>query len=173
MGDDQHSFKMAAASMGAFGLYKLKYQQRMQEIEGQAQLPLGPETVWVTKRYNPQDLRVLAPVPRHKLVVDKLPTPTEKHWVPVTDPPLRSFERQNSGVFASYPSTRSEDWSTLRQMLPTSGCPHKVKPPNWGTGQGPPPFMLTRERTRLPKVNSPMTRYADDMHATNRLFRLH
>jgi len=166
--------KMAAASMGAFGLHKLKYQQQQKHLTPQAQPPLGPETVWVTKRYNPQDLRVLAPVPRHKFVVGSLPTPTEKHWVPVTDPPLRSFERQNSGViFASYQSSRSEDWSTLRQMLPTDGLAHKVRPPSWGTGQGPPPVMLTRERTRLPKVNSPMTRYADEMHATNRLFRLH
>ncbi|KAK7103650.1 uncharacterized protein [Littorina saxatilis] len=167
---------MAAASMGAFGTYKLQYNRYLQERGEQERQALGSggQTVWVTKRYNPQDLRVLAPVPRHKLVVSKMPTPAEQHWVPVTDPPLRSFEHGRSHlIFASYPSSRSEDWSTLRQMLPTSGCPFKVRPPSWGTGQGPPPMQFERAPTRLPKVNSPMTRYADDMHGTNRLFKLH
>ena len=68
---------MAAASMGAFGTYKLQYHRLMQDLEERdRQQDRGPynETVWVTKRYDPQDPRVLAPVPRHKLVVSKLPT---------------------------------------------------------------------------------------------------
>ena len=157
--DYHRDFKMAAASMGAFGTFKTQYSRYIREQEKLANLP-ATETVWVTKRYNPLDLRVLAPVPRHKLVVNKLPTPAEKHWVPVTDPPLRSFERGRNGVFASYPSTRDESWSTLRQMLPSTGSAYKVRPPNWGTGQGPPPFIFDRAPNRLPKVNSPMTRYA-------------
>lgn len=154
---------MAAASMGAFGTYKLQYHRLMQEREERdRQQAQGPnnETVWVTKRYDPQDLRVLAPVPRYKLVVSKLPTPAEQHWVPVTDPPLRSFERDRERImYASFPSTRSEDWSTLRQMLPSRGSAHKVKPPSWGTDPGFPPYLCDRAPTRLPKVNSPMTRY--------------
>lgn len=149
--------------MGAFGTYKLQYHRFMQEREERdRQQAQGPnnETVWVTKRYDPQDLRVLAPVPRYKLVVSKLPTPAEQHWVPVTDPPLRSFERDRERImYASFPSTRSEDWSTLRQMLPSRGSAHKVKPPSWGTAPGFPPYLCDRAPTRLPKVNSPMTRY--------------
>ncbi|XP_076464198.1 uncharacterized protein LOC143296247 [Babylonia areolata] len=164
---------MAAASMGAFGTYKTQYHRFLQEQQQQATLGPGGETVWVTKRYNPLDLRVLAPVPRHKLVADKLPTPAEKHWVPVTDPPLRSFEREKTGVFASYPSCRDESWSTLRQMLPSMGSAHKVRPPSWGTGLGSPPYFFEKAPRRLPKVNSPMTRYTDEMHSTNPLFKVH
>ncbi|KAL8611009.1 hypothetical protein ACOMHN_042625 [Nucella lapillus] len=165
---------MAASSMGAFGTYKTQYNRFLQDQQHQPLQESGCQTVWVTKRYNPLDLRVMAPVPRRKLVADKLPTPTERYWVPVTDPPLRSFEREQSGFkFENFPSSRDESWSTLRQMLPSLGCAHKVQPPSWGTGQGPPPFILQRAPRRLPLVNSPMTRYMDEMHSSNPLFRLH
>ncbi|KAK7504308.1 hypothetical protein BaRGS_00004612 [Batillaria attramentaria] len=168
---------MAAASMGAFGAYKLQYHRYLQKLAEREQEEEDPEneTVWVTKRYDPLDLRVVAPVPRHKLLAPKANAgAAEEHWVPVGDPPLRSFERGRARVvFASYPSTRSEDWSTLRQMLPSRGAPHRVRPPNWGTGLAPPPFIKERAPPRLPHVNSPMTRYVDDMHTTNKLFRIY
>lgn len=164
--------------MGAFGAYKLQYHRYQKLLEERTKEKEDPQNqlVWVTRQYNPLDLRDVQPVPRHKIVVPKtLPlTPTEEHWVPVGDPPLRSFERGRSDlIFASYPSTRTEEWSTLRQMLPSRGAAHKVRPLSWGTGLGTPPFILDRAPTRLPKVNSPMTRYTDEMHVTNRLFKLH
>ena len=157
---------MAAASMGAFGTYKLQYHRHLLDLQAEEKRRAqggGPddETVWVTRRYNPQDLRVLAPVPRHKLIVPKVrPLPlAEQHWIPVTDPPLRSFQRDREPVmFASYASTRCEDWSTLRQMLPSRGSAHKVRPPSWGMGQGLPPNIFPLSAGRLPHFNSPMTR---------------
>ncbi|XP_076442995.1 uncharacterized protein LOC143281633 [Babylonia areolata] len=167
---------MAAASMGAFGTYKTQYHSYLQELEAREKAARAPatETVWVVKRYNPLDPRDTAPVPRHKLLANKLPTSgVENHWVPVTEPPLRTFEREQPGIMLpSFCSTRDEHWSTLRQMLPSRGSAHKVRPPCWGTGQAPPPFMAVRSPQRLPKLNSSMTRYVDEMYATNRLTKL-
>lgn len=132
------------------------------------------ETVWVTKRYVPTDLRSTAPVPRHKLVAPRTLPAVERHWLPTMDPPLRSFERSTSAViFPSHPSTRCEDYSTLRQMLPSRGSSFCLNPPNWGTSYSLPPLIAERPTKRFPMVNSPMTRYVDDMHLTNRLFKLH
>lgn len=167
--------------MGAFGAYKQAYSRYLQELEQrEKELEEGDEdspeveTVWVTKRYVPTDLRLTAPVPRHKLFAPKdLPYP-ERHWIPVRDPPLRSFERSASAIiYRSHPSTRCEEFSTLRQMLPSYGSVRKLNPPSWGTSYSLPPIVIDRPTKRFPLVNSPMTRYVDDMHLTNRLFKLH
>merc|ERR1712130_52370 len=147
---------------GAFGSYKLQYPRNLRDATPQpTHLAPRTETVWVTKRYGPLDERVTAPVPRHKHVV---PSRTgnlnagEKYWVPVSDPPLASFNRSSgptvSELYVSHPATRSEEWSTLRQMLPSYGNVWRVDQPNWGTSQGPPPFSLSRVPTRLPHINS-------------------
>ena len=68
-------------------------------------------------------------------------------------------------------STRCEDWSTLHRTLPSVGYPLKESPPNWGTGASPAPKMTNKKIERFPAINSPMTRYVDDMAKTNRLFR--
>ncbi|KAL8604818.1 hypothetical protein ACOMHN_028446 [Nucella lapillus] len=153
---------MVAASMGAFGTYKtqyLRYLQEREELEKAAQRP-STEVVWVTRRYDPLDLRNTAPVPRHKL-----PPPADEYSLPQTEPTLRSFERQEPDcVFASFPSTRDEHWSTLREMLPSRGSAYKRRPPSWGIGQAPPPIMIDRQYRRMPKVNSPMSRYTDEVH---------
>lgn len=182
---------MAASCLGNFGTYKYTYNaQRQQEARGYLrqydqyqQLPLSqPETVWVTKRYTPTDLRVSAPVPRHKPIaadVKTLPVP-ESHWLTPREPSPWAYTREidslkgaSSFRYSSHPSTRSEEWSTLRQMLPSSGSPSRHRPPNWGTGYAPPPSMESRCQNKFPHVNSPMTRYVDDMHLTNRLYKLH
>lgn len=166
--------------MGAFGAYKQAYSRYKQELEQrEKELEEGEEnpeveTVWITKRYVPTDLRSTAPVPRHKLLAPKqLPFP-DRHWIPSLDPPLRSFERAHSEfIYTSHPSTRCEDYSTLRQMLPSRGSVYKLNPPNWGTYYSLPPLIAENSPKRFPLVNSPMTRYVDDMHLTNRLFKLH
>ncbi|XP_060568421.1 uncharacterized protein LOC132727024 [Ruditapes philippinarum] len=172
---------MAALSMGAFGAYKHAYSKYVQDLEqrekeildGEQEAP-EVETVWITKRYAPTDLRLSAPVPRHKLLAPRqLPVP-ERHWMPAGDPPLRSFERSTSAlIYRSHQSTRCEDYSTLRQMLPSEGSVRKINPPSWGTSYSLPPLCIDRPAKRFPLVNSPMTRYVDDMHLTNRLFKLH
>lgn len=167
--------------MGAFGAYKHAYSRYLQELEqrekelqeGEEDMP-QIETVWINKRYAPTDLRMNAPVPRHKLLAPKqLPQP-ERHWIPIGDPPLRSFERSSSAIiYRSHPSTRCEEYSTLRQMFPSFGSIQKLNPPNWGTSYSLPPIIADTPAKRFPLVNSPMTRYVDDMHLTNRLFKLH
>lgn len=157
---------MAALSMGAFGAYKQAYWKYVEDLERQerelqensTEKP-GPETVWVTKRYIPTDLRSTAPVPRHKLLAPRNLPPAERHWVPSGDPPLRSFERATSAqIYRSHPATRCEDYSTLRQMLPSYGSISKINPPNWGTSYSLPPLIADKSPKRFPLVNSPMTR---------------
>ncbi|KAK3599191.1 hypothetical protein CHS0354_041031 [Potamilus streckersoni] len=164
---------MAALSMGNFGAYKLAYSRYLEEQERQHEENIKSQTVWVTKRYIPTDLRLTAPVPRHKLVARGLPPP-DPNWIPVGEPPLRSFVREpERRIFSSHPSTRCEHYSTLRQMLPSKGSIWKPHPSNWGTADTFPSLYRDQPPKRFPLVNSPMTRYVDDMHLTNRLFRLH
>ena len=152
--------------MGSFGAYKHAYSKYKQELEAREQefmknephIP-EPQTVWVTKRYIPTDLRVTAPVPRHKLFAPKSLPQADYHWIPRMDPPLRSFERSpERAIFASHPSSRCEEYSTLRQMLPSSGSSWKRSPPNWGTSYGDPPSLIDKPPKRFPIINSPMTR---------------
>lgn len=155
---------MTANCMGNFGTHKYMWSRNMQELSRVKQNgSLDQNIVWVTKRYNPIDLRVAAPVPRHKplsLDVKDLQKP-DKHWIPQsTVIPTSGHYRDRAEQFVcrSTPSTRCEEWSTLRQMLPSRGRPEKVYPDNWGTGLAPPPCMSSRYQTHFPHVNSPMTR---------------
>ena len=59
---------MAAPCLGSFGAYKYAWSRHVNE---QRRQPYD-ETVWVTKRYIPTDLRVTAPVPRHKVIILKV-----------------------------------------------------------------------------------------------------
>lgn len=165
---------MTALSMGAFGAYKHAYSKYLQEREAANARNQPTETVWVTKRYVPTDLRSTAPVPRHKLLAPKELPYAEQHWMPVTEPPLRTFDRgPGHNVFKSHPSTRCEEYSTLRQMLPSRGYLVRFQPQNWGTGSELPVAYADTTPKRFPIINSPMGRYADDMHTTNKLFKLH
>ncbi|KAK6181231.1 hypothetical protein SNE40_009131 [Patella caerulea] len=168
---------MTANSMGAFGAYKHAYSRYVEEQARQGNPNCGTPNqedvvTWVTKRYIPTDLRLSAPVPRHKIITTHLPQ-IEDHWIIVNDPPLRCFERRDDRIYSSHPSSRSQEWSTLRQTLPSRGTMNKPNPPCWGTGHGTPSTTADKHPKRFPIVNSPMTRYVDAMHLTNRLFKLH
>merc|ERR1712071_394032 len=103
------------------------------------------QIVWVDKAYNPTDLRASFPVPRHNPLVSS-----------------QTYKPDH------------EDSHTLTAMLPTTGIPIKQRPPNWGTASGGPPILYnTRKHNRYHKFSSPMTRYVDQMHHTNKLFKLH
>ena len=79
-----------------------------------------------------------------------------------------------SSPYLSTVATRSEDSNTLTHMLPTTGIPYKCRPPNWGTAQGGPPKLHNTIKPKgYHKFSSPMTRYVDQMHHTNKLFKLH
>lgn len=85
---------------------------------------------------------------------------TDRHWVPLGEASLRSISRsgEENQIFVSATSTRSEEWSTLRQILPSIGRPQRQRPPNWGTGLARPPHMTEIKQSRFHHVNSPMTR---------------
>ncbi|XP_059178170.1 uncharacterized protein LOC131957392 [Physella acuta] len=137
------------------------------------------ETTWITKRYDPLDERFTVPVPRHKLMYPNKVQLSEadKHWIPVSDPPLAAFERHvnrsHCQVYISHPATRSEDWSTLRQMLPTYGNILVPEQPHWGIAMSRPGVATSRMSARHPHVNSCITKYLDEIHRTNRGFKLH
>ena len=119
------------------------------------------ELAWVKRWYSPDDLRTLTPVQRHKFVYQhpcslaSLPA----HWVPLPEVPLKSFSRagEEKEVHASTSSSRCEQWSTLRQMLPSKGHCTKPSPPKWGTGTSQPPGRVSKKPRRFPHLNSPMT----------------
>merc|ERR1711974_7177 len=130
------------------------------------------QIVWVDRAYNPTDLRANIPVPRHKpLVSSKIYKPDKQELLP--------YIQKIDGCIVSspYPSTvatRCEDSNTLTAMLPTTGIPVKRRPPNWSTASGGPPSLFnTVKHNRYHKFSSPMTRYVDQMHHTNKLFKLH
>ncbi|XP_074662326.1 uncharacterized protein LOC141914862 [Tubulanus polymorphus] len=169
---------MAASCLGAFGAYKYaysSYKNGLNNYESNNAAPKHSDTVWVNKRYIPTDLRSTAPVARHKPLappLEALPRPAG-YWIPPSDASLRAYDRGVT-LHISSPATRCEEWSTLRQIYPSRGHAQKSAPPSWGTGQGLPPSMSAfPPTTRFPHINSPMTRYVDDMHSSNRLFKLH
>ncbi|XP_072164288.1 uncharacterized protein [Diadema setosum] len=177
--------------MGNFGAHKWRYHETLADYFNRSNGTFVPtsdtkqdevniqgdsrETVWVNKRYIPTDLRSTAPVPRHKLLAPRQLPQAERGWVPMGEASLRQISRANEEkeLYVSQPSTRSEDWSTLRQMLPSTGRPLRFSPPNWGTGHAYAPPMIGHRQTRFPHINSPMTRYVDNMHTTHKLFKLH
>ncbi|CAH1242922.1 uncharacterized protein LOC118432492 [Branchiostoma floridae] len=165
---------MAAPSIynGAFGAFKYNYSRH-----GASGAP--DKTVWVTRAYDPNDLRSKSvpsmPVPRHKpLQLDRLPG-APPYWVQPSEVSLRKVTRatEETAPYVSTTSTRCEEWSTLRQMLPSRGRPLRNGPPDWGTAMADPPNMTSSQQRRFPIINSSMTRFADDMFLTNRLFKLH
>lgn len=122
------------------------------------------QLVWVNRWYTPEDLRSSAPVQRHKFLAQQrsASAPLPRHWVPSPEAPLKSFSRasEEKEIQTSDPASRCEQWSTLRQMLPSRGhCEywHK-KNPKWGTGSSLPPVWSSGKPKRYPHINSPMTK---------------
>ena len=133
------------------------------------------DVVWVNKRYIPIDLRSTAPVARLKFINPSTFPPVPTAWKQPVQPAIQYFSRQKeeSQFYPFSPSTRCEEWSTLRQMLPSRGRPLKQLPPRWGCNQTTPIDFVANKEKRYPKINSPMTKYVDELHVTNRLFKLH
>jgi len=136
----------------------------------------NPEVTWVTKRYMPLDERTYAPVPRHKYMLRPSGVPPPPHWIPPrpdSDPEVAKFSklRDENHHYSSTPYTRDERWSTLREMLPSSGHATRRHPPAWGTGTSIAPRLQSAPMRRFPVIDSPMTRFVSDMHLTNREFK--
>ena len=159
-----------------------KQQQIVVQHQQQQQRDGEGGVVWVNKRYIPIELRSTAPVPRHKFLNNSGQTrqgsSDEKEWMkPIIDSSVTCYKRgpQEYAFHKASPASQCQEWSTLRQMLPSKGAPFRQSPPQWGTNPPDPPTSIrTRERrTRFPIINSPMTSYADAMHVTNRMFTFH
>jgi len=61
-------------------------------------------------------------------------------------------------TFVSQHHTRCEQWSTLREMLPSRGRAEPQKQPNWGTGRGTATSLVGTRASRFPVYDSEMTR---------------
>lgn len=153
-------------------------------------IPRRTEVVWCHKRYIPTDLRSTAPVPRHKFLNPRILTCDTTGWEKLVDPPMQFYMRcsspRHAGIvehdkesgrkcYFSAPSSRCEEWSTLREMLPSIGFQQKKpSPPPWGVSHAAPNLKYkTKPDTNLPMINSEMTSYIDTMHVADRLFRLY
>lgn len=125
--------------------------------------PQSNEVVWVKQRYTPKDLRNTTPVQRWKFMVTSLPqnfSQIPDGWKYHVDPPSKLFARdmEEERLLPYSHATRCEEWSTLRQMLPSLGQRNRVATPCWGTGTLRELQFSRKEQTRFPHVNSPMTR---------------
>lgn len=114
--------------------------------------------------YNPDNNRSVAPVPSHKFLEQPMPNLNHlpRPWVPHPGLSLRSISRageENRKITFAH-SSRSSEWSTLRQMLPFKGHYNPVQPPRWGTNTSSPPFTSDHKPKRYGHTNSPMTKYA-------------
>ena len=65
---------------------------------------------------------------------------------------------QEKAIYVSQHHTRCEQWSTLREMLPSQGRAEPKKQPNWGTGRGVPSSLVGTRTSRFPVYDSEMTR---------------
>lgn len=118
---------------------------------------------WVNRRYTPIDLRGTMPVQAHKFIA-KLPSNVHPCWVPRPEAPLQkhSMAGQSEGekVCTYDPSTRTPEWSTLKQMLPSRGNYERTKPEKWGTsGELALPAVIQKRPGNFPKISSMMTGY--------------
>ncbi|XP_002131682.3 uncharacterized protein LOC100182412 [Ciona intestinalis] len=157
---------MAAACLGSFGDYKYIKPQPV----------TSAETVWVSRPYDPLDSRDSAPVPRHKTLDSPRPVhDLPKEWLPLRERSLRETTRRSEEkhIYPSLRTTRCEDWSTLREMLPSRGRPKRIEHPKWGTGLGGSPVMTVEQDKRNPIITSAMSRFVDEMHLTHRQFKMY
>lgn len=117
---------------------------------------------WVNRWYTPTDLRPTIPAQAHKFVgSSRPPCSVPPCWVLRPEAPPKRLSRIAEGerLTPSSQATRSEEWSTLRQMLPSSGHPIKNKPEKWGTsGELALPTISQTRPQNYPKINSTMTK---------------
>ena len=88
------------------------------------------------------------------------PNTIPTYWIPVPDIPMKYFSRskEEKEIHISAPSSRCEQWSTLRQMLPSKGHSWHTLAPKWGTSHLRPPTWSAKRPRRFPHINSEMTK---------------
>lgn len=140
------------------------------------------EVVWVRRRIDIIDPRFEAPAPRYKIVArdpDTVCVDRRKYAAAVdpcslpTPPTPKCWTREaEKAIFVSQHHTRCEQWSTLREMLPSRGRAEPQKQPNWGTGRGVAPSLVGTRASRFPVYDSEMTRFVKVAHAVDPQFHL-
>lgn len=149
--DPKEFLEMAAESIGGM-LYGYKTAAKIQPEEN--------DVVWVNKRHDPQDLRSNAPVQRSKFICGPPDMQVALHWRRETQPSLKTFSRhlEEEKWYPTSQATRCQEWSTLRQILPSKGIPQREICPRWGTGMPLSPSFHPITQKHFPHINSPMTR---------------
>ena len=133
------------------------------------------EVVWVQRRINLQDPRFNAPVGRYKVILPdyrKLPAPCGA-WIRTPEYQQSQFWRpEDQNTLVTQKNSRCEDWSTLRQMLPSRGYYKASVPPKWGIEAGRPPIPTDEPQTRFPQIRSTMSAFTDVAQVIDPTFRL-
>lgn len=118
------------------------------------------EVVWARRRIDHIDPRFDAPVARYKVILPdyrKLPAPCGA-WIRPPEYQQSQFWRpDDQNTFVTQRNSRCEDWSTLRQMLPTRGYYKASVPPKWGIEAGRPPSPTDEPQTKFPQIRSTMS----------------
>lgn len=116
---------------------------------------------WVNISSNHIDPRHTKPTQAKKFVKNPIPASmVPSYWVPVPETPLKFFSRaaEEERLYASFPATRCEEWSSLRQMLPSKGYHKGSQPPKWGTSGDITPINYRSRPHQYRDVNSLMTK---------------
>ena len=142
---------MASECLGIFGVYRdvwTKTHSANQSGRG-------------VQPYTPNAVQTTALAPRNRMIsADYRTMPSlGNNYLPPLQRSVMYQDMRQSRKYPSHPSTRCEDWSTLRQMLPSQGFSERLRPVNWGTGDTQPPYMSGQYPRRFAHLNSPMTRY--------------
>ena len=132
------------------------------------------EVVWVLQRSNPDDPRHNIPAPRYKFLYSYPPPKLDNVLQPLENVLPKLGKKWVTQSSESVGTTRCEDWSSLREMMPSRGIPVIRKiPPGWGIGSSSPPDFVFKKIKHFPKVASPMSQFVDHVHKVDRLFLVH
>ena len=120
------------------------------------------EIAWVSNKNTTDITFTTIPVPKRKII--KKPVDVEQipnHWIPpfVEDLPVsEAVINKNEKCNASMPSTRCEEWSTLRQMKPSTSRLKKPASSSWGCLPTDIPTKEENVPEKYSKINSSMTK---------------
>jgi len=110
---------------------------------------------WMRRRCDVADPRFDKPVARYKPCMVE---PRQFVEGQVQDSTTKAVKSKKPMVyFATQRDKRTNEWSTLRQMLEHRGNPERTTPPRYGTGPARPPIMGTKAQTRFPQIRSEIT----------------
>ena len=130
----------------------------------EASVPRKPynDSVWTNRWSNLNDYRHRTPSQARNFVtrppaVNQVPS----CWVQAPEAPIKSFSRssEEKEIYWSYPATRDEKWSTLRQHIPSAGYGKGSRPYKWHVSKDPTLPKYTSKPWRFSHVNSLMTKW--------------